>query len=199
MDNPWEKFINLRQNMDDRSFLAAVIAYRIAPTMVRKKPASLIAFPRNLTNQYALWEKYKDEVAQMLDMKFIELRKTAASILVLFYHEDALKNMLLKQENRIFLKNYGYGRETDVSQYLEYLQYRFSFGFPHEIGIFLGIPLEDVQGFIENKGKDYLLNKYWKVYHNKENAKRIFYSYDRAKRDVMSFLKEQHFHLTNLA
>jgi len=25
-------------------------------------------------------------------------------------------------------------------------------GFPHEIGVFLGYPLEDVMGFISNKG-----------------------------------------------
>ena len=32
--------------------------------------------------------------------------------------------------------------------------------FPHEIGIFLGYPLEDVVGFIENQGKNYTCSGY---------------------------------------
>ena len=37
-------------------------------------------------------------------------------------------------------------------------------GFPHEIGVFLGYPLDDVKGFIKNEGKKYLMIGYWKVY-----------------------------------
>ena len=43
--------------------------------------------------------------------------------------------------------------------------------FPHEIGVFLGYPLEDVKGFIENKGKNFLYSGYWKVYSDVERAK----------------------------
>ena len=38
--------------------------------------------------------------------------------------------------------------------------------FPHEIGVFLDYPLADVEGFIRNAGRDYLLSGYWKVYHD---------------------------------
>ena len=54
-------------------------------------------------------------------------------------------------------------------------------GFPHEIGIFLGYPVEDVRGFIENEGQKYLMIGYWKVYKNLSRAKMIFNEYDRAK------------------
>ena len=36
--------------------------------------------------------------------------------------------------------------------------------FPHEIGVFLGYPLADVIGFIENRGKNFTACGYWKVY-----------------------------------
>ena len=46
--------------------------------------------------------------------------------------------------------------------------------FPHEIGLFLGYPPEDVSGFIENKGKDSKMTGCWKVYGDVEFARRKF-------------------------
>ncbi len=46
--------------------------------------------------------------------------------------------------------------------------------FPHEIGLFLGYPLEDVEGFIANKGKNCKCTGCWKVYCNEEEAVRRF-------------------------
>ena len=54
-------------------------------------------------------------------------------------------------------------------------------GFPHEIGVFLGYPPEDVKGFIENEGQKYLMIGYWKVYSDLARARMIFKEYDRAK------------------
>ena len=54
-------------------------------------------------------------------------------------------------------------------------------GFPHEIGAFLGYPVNDVRGFIQNEGKGCLMTGYWKVYENLAGAKMIFNKYDRAK------------------
>jgi hypothetical protein len=38
--------------------------------------------------------------------------------------------------------------------------------FPHEIGVFLGYPLEDVRGFIEQEPKNCKCCGFWKVYCN---------------------------------
>ena len=46
--------------------------------------------------------------------------------------------------------------------------------FTHEIGVFLGYPLEDVKGFIQNKGNNYLCAGYWKVYHDELTARKVF-------------------------
>ena len=45
----------------------------------------------------------------------------------------------------------------------------------------MGYPLHDVKGFIRNKGNDWLLSGYWKVYANAEHAAALFdrYEYDR--------------------
>ncbi len=45
---------------------------------------------------------------------------------------------------------------------------------PHDIGIFLGYPLEDVRGFIENDGKCPKCIGCWKVYGSEDVAKKQF-------------------------
>lgn len=51
--------------------------------------------------------------------------------------------------------------------------------FPHEVGFFLGYPAEDVLGFIEHDGRDFLALGPWKVYANLEHALATFEGYRR--------------------
>ena len=51
--------------------------------------------------------------------------------------------------------------------------------FPHEVGLFLGYPPEDVCGFIENKAKNCKCVGCWKVYGNAERAKQLFNKYKK--------------------
>ena len=57
--------------------------------------------------------------------------------------------------------------------------------FPHELGILLGYPIEDVEGFIENKGENYLYAGYWKVYQDVEEKKLLFDAYESAKEGLL--------------
>jgi hypothetical protein len=49
--------------------------------------------------------------------------------------------------------------------------------FPHEIGVFLGYPLQDVKGFIENNGRNSKYTGLWKVYGDKAASIRMFEKY----------------------
>lgn len=60
--------------------------------------------------------------------------------------------------------------------------------FPHEIGLLLGYPAADVEGFIENKGQDSLYSGYWKVYSDPEECRRIFNKYDHARERVIRLM-----------
>ena len=46
--------------------------------------------------------------------------------------------------------------------------------FPHEIGVFLGYPLSDVVGFIENSGRNFTCCGCWKAYGDPQAAQRHF-------------------------
>ena len=51
--------------------------------------------------------------------------------------------------------------------------------FPHEIGLFLGYPPEDVCGFIENRDDDCKCVGCWKVYGDAEAAQKTFAKYKK--------------------
>ena len=55
-------------------------------------------------------------------------------------------------------------------------------GFPHEIGLFLGYPPEDVAGFIENRAAGCKCVGTWKVYGDEQSARQKFALY-RSCRD----------------
>ena len=70
--------------------------------------------------------------------------------------------------------------------------------FPHEIGLFLSYPPEDVRGFIENRAKNYKFIGYWKVYGDEDKARRAFARYKKCTDCYCRFL-EAGFALTDLA
>lgn len=63
-------------------------------------------------------------------------------------------------------------------------------GFPHEIGLFLGYPPEDVQGFLADPGGGRCkLCGHWKVYHDVEGARRQFARFDCSREALCSRLR----------
>jgi hypothetical protein len=62
--------------------------------------------------------------------------------------------------------------------------------FPHEIGLFLGYPADDVEAFIKYEGKNYASSRYWKVYHNIEEANEIFRRIEEASSFALKLLTE---------
>jgi hypothetical protein len=110
------------------------------------------------------------------------LKKTRDKVLVYIYRTDELEKALRDDRIRRLLRPCGYAR-FDVSGALETLKSRLNDAdtFPHEIGVFLGYPLEDVLGFIENGGKNCLACGCWKVYANECAALAAFRRYEKCK------------------
>ena len=110
--------------------------------------------------------------------------------ILLLYRYGGLKNHLEKVQVREFLISCGYD-DMAVASVLIRLRSRYARyvlsgqGFPHELGVILEYPVEDVRGFIENRGKNFLMEKYWKVYHDREQALVTFALYDQARETAM--------------
>ena len=49
--------------------------------------------------------------------------------------------------------------------------------FPHEVGLFLGYPPEDVKGFIDHRANGFKCAGLWKVYGDEKKARSLFEKY----------------------
>lgn len=109
---------------------------------------------------------------------------------LLLYRYGHLTRLLKEERSIRFLRAYGYDRiETAaviIRFRMRYQEYMSGSGpFPHELGVILEYPVEDVESFIIHGGKNSLLTSYWKVYHNKEQAEQIFRLYDQARQTAI--------------
>ncbi len=95
--------------------------------------------------------------------------------LIYVFRPNKLKADLSRESSKKLLVKAGY-RGNNIKEYLEYLSERICKceEFPHEIGLFLGYPVEDVEGFIKNKGKNCKCVGCWKVYTNECEAMKTF-------------------------
>lgn len=113
----------------------------------------------------------------------VPLWEDGSGVLLYVYRPKLLERRMYEPGVATFLSGYGYDG-TDADSLLEKLVGRFAeCGMPPEVGVFLGYPLEDVVGYIENRGVGCRTIGCWKVYGDVEQAERRFIQFKRC-RDV---------------
>ena len=148
----------------ERKSIDGVLAFHGAPTLLGVKCANLISFDRNECTMSEYLQEFADKLADC-GLCAKQLCKCRERILVYIYNKKMLTAWLSMPQVQQFLSEYGYTCDMSLEQKLRRLFCRISCGsFPHEIGAFLGYPVEDIRGFISNCGKNCLLCGYWKVY-----------------------------------
>lgn len=168
----------------ERKSIDSLLAFHGAPTLLGVKCANLISFDRNDCIIAEYLDKFKYRLSEN-GLTAVQLCICRKRTLVYFYNPKMLTAWLSMPQVQQFLSEYGYTCDMSIEQKLRRLSSRISCGsFPHEIGAFLGYPVEDIRGFISNGGKNCLLCGYWKVYGNAEKAQRTFNKYDRC-RDIL--------------
>ncbi len=150
-----------------------------APTLAGLKVASLYCFFPENNRQFALQMKRWREWFARRGLCLTVLRKNRKSYLLYLYRTEALKQELERIAVRDFLRSLGYDVAAGFDGLLQQLGIRLRdcANFPHEIGVFLGYPLEDVRGFMENRGRNYTCRGCWKSYGDPVQAHRRFSSY----------------------
>lgn len=110
------------------------------------------------------------------------INKRANRVIIYVCRRSKLARDINEEGVREFLKEYGY-KEFSAEGCIAQLKKRVeeSKDFPHEIGLFLGYPLDDVKGFIENSGKNCKYVGYWKVYSDEVEAIKQFQKYNKCK------------------
>jgi hypothetical protein len=112
---------------------------------------------------------------------------------ILLYHKESLESYMHQPKVKSFLRSVGYEAlslpyilNEFTLRYEKYMKEKE--GFPHEMGLLLGYPIEDVVGFIQHNGEHSLYTGYWKVYKDKEEKLRLFESYENAKESLIQLL-----------
>lgn len=153
-----------------------------APTLAGMKCASLFSYFHS--GETIAREEVK-QLNNLLNPKGVHIdvltwRKESA--LVYVYRRAMLGEELADTGVSELLKLYGY-ESCEIDSCIRRLKYRIENGseFPHEIGVFLGYPLEDVYGFIRNKGRNCESCGMWKVYCNKAEKDKLFKKYKKCK------------------
>lgn len=192
-------YLNKIDTLEDRAYLLNLIKYTASPTIDGVKSSTLMIFRKDAKrNLYEQWIKYQDYIKQNLNVKFHKLKETEESIHVLFYDPYLLKQILLDSKNIKFLSRFGYDKEKTTFEALEKLASRYSKACPHEVGVFLGYPVDDVLDFIYPSEKECLMKGYWKVYNDLEKAQQTFNEYDRSKYKVYKELVNEELKTSNL-
>ena len=146
-----------------------------APTLAGLKSGSL--FTVAFSNQKDMHESIRriNRVLVPKGLCLLPVGRQKNRTLVYVFRPALVEKELASVQARKILARYGYHGDT-VGSFLSKLirRLREKKEFPHEIGLFLGYPPEDVQGFIENKAANCKCIGTWKVYGNEETAKKTF-------------------------
>ena len=176
---PTEAVLNRLSSRKATESLMMQIILHCAPVLKKVKMSSMFTVP-------AAYMRFVRSVFRGTGIQVKCLCQGAGRAVVYVYREAEVQKCLEDPQVAEFLQQYGY-ESTQAEACLNHLGRRVSLSaqgiesYPHEMGIFLGYPLEDVKGFIQHGGKDSRYTGYWKVYGDVVQAKQTFQAYDDAK------------------
>lgn len=149
-----------------------------APTLASIKTGSLFSCPCESDEEVLHGVRKLNQRLGGKGLRVLPLRRRDGTCLVYVYRPRRLAHDLSDEHARSILADMDYPHENP-SGCLKRLCERLktSEEFPHEIGLFLGYPPEDVAGFIKKQGEAKCVGC-WKVYSDVERAQRLFTQYE---------------------
>ncbi len=160
----------------------ALLVDHCAPTLAGLKLGSLFCLPSDEAAA-AEWVSRCDGVLAAKGLRLRLIRRGGCGQLVYVYRQEQLYRVLQQPAVTGFLAGYGYETSQGSEACLRRLEQRLQEqAFPHEIGVFLGYPLHDVEGFIRHGGRNYCCKGCWKVYACRQEAEKAFACFRRCKR-----------------
>ena len=167
----------------NRQELEIQIALQCAPLLTGRKISNLLTVDRSFRS--AVLGLFRSSAVSCY-----VLYESADRITFLLYVREKLEAYLRTEKVKKLMLEFGCSGCT-LSKILYSVSGRYrehmegNGDFPHEIGLLLGYPPEDVIGFIENRGQNPLYLGYWKVYSNLEECRKVFAGYDQAREKVI--------------
>ena len=177
-----KELIELTLKMDQKE-LNTQIAVQCAPLLSGVK----------ISNILIVEKKHRKEIFKIFSGTRVSVYLLCASkdkVIFLLYHRPQMEKLLLQKEARKLLLELkytsfrlGYVLREHAERYERYMKDKEAF--PHEMGLLLGYPIEDIRGFMDNDGQNFLYTGYWKVYENLSEKLIVFETYHKAKEQIM--------------
>ncbi len=191
-----ETMLSYLKNSPPELQLIIHVGLQCAPVLKNLKVANLINTAHNAHTQIRSYLK-KSRI-----LCYVLYADNDRDVLLLF-RRDRMESLLSDLQIQLFLGRFGY-TAFDIPSVFKRLCQRYtqyvSMGkdFPDEVGVLLGYPLDDVESYILNHGKNSLMTRYWKVYHNPSGKEKTFKAYDAAREQVLAEII-QGYHLNQVA
>ena len=159
------------------------LAWHCAPSLAGIKAADMICWEPPAQDTAEFLQHYTESLAR-LGVRLRVLRPCGSRLLMLVFRPGRLEQCLSQPDVQAALAKEGYpvSQPLDTDALLKHLRHRLEQEeFPHEIGLFLGYPVADVEGFRIHGGRNCKLSGCWKVYGDADYAQRMFARFLRCR------------------
>ncbi len=163
----------------------------LSPVIFGQKPAEIISYPKYDCLRCEKLDQMEHHLENSMHLSYRKIIQDNDQIKVLFYHEEALKEVLLDPRVRRFLATMGYPMEETMEAWLDRLCGQIAVGkCPDEIGVFLGYPLKDVLGFMGHPSLPLTKVQYWRVYGDSRESDKKFQAIMESRSVMQCILSE---------
>ena len=160
-----------------------MIVKHCSPTLAGLKTGNLFSCSYNGKDEILNFLRECNTKLRSKGVRLIPLRLQENKALIYVYRPSQLCRDFSDVDVCDLLSQRGYCTESCEKCVVELMKrIRQSEEFPHEIGLFLGYPCEDVRGFIENKASCFKCVGCWKVYGDADKAQKQFERFKKCKR-----------------
>lgn len=196
--NPVEKIHDFQDR--EKKLFATWLASELAPTLCGSKPATILTLcdTRKL-KLFRWWGQYGAATMADTAVRYIVMVEQPGRYTVLFYRQDLLEDCLNEPERKAFFLRLGYPVNAGLDNCLAVLKTKFADGCPHEIGLFLGIPLRDVLGFMGFSGEPLSCRSHWCIFGDPAQSLILIEQHNTDRGTVQSLLQTGICPLTVLA
>lgn len=151
-----------------------------APTLAGIKTGSLFTCPVRCPKELLSSVRQMNKRLLPKGLRILPLRLSESKALIYVYRPRKLSSDIADTAAEQILQKQGYDTSS-CEKCIARLgrRIRGQKEFPHEIGLFLGYPPEDVCGFMENKACNCKCVGCWKVYGDEAAAKKKFAQYKK--------------------
>lgn len=182
-----QEVFEIVQGMDTKQ-VEIRMALQCAPVLAGLKASNLLIVKNDCV-------KKVKEILKNTPISCFVLLVTQHKTMILLYRKEQMESYLSATSVKGLFKELGY-KEYNFSDILSVFQRRYGDymaggkEFPHEMGLVLGYPAEDVEGFIKNEGKNFFFIGYWKVYANPAAKKYLFQQFEAAKETMVKLISQ---------